>query len=224
MRARHVTLGILAASALLMAGCSSDSEPEATSTPTAAVTVTETVTESATASSSASATTAPAAGPECNSSDVAARVTGGQAGAGQREAFLVLTNTSDETCSITGYPGLQLLTSTNAKVPTKVVRVASPAPKTVKLKPNAAATSALAFGAVATGSEPQTGPCEKKPTQVQIIPPDATTSVTAPWALGPVCNKGKIPRRRRSSPATAARRPCPARSRSAARSSSPRPS
>ena len=195
MRARHVTIGIAAATALVLAGCSSDSDP-ATPTASPAVTVTETVTASptatATASSSASATTKPAGGPECTTSDVAARVVDSQAGAGQREAILVLTNTSGESCTITGYPGLQLLTSTNAKVPTKVVRVSSPAPKTVTLKPKAAASSALTFSVVPSGSEPQSGNCEKNPSQVQIIPPDATTSVTAPWGLGPVCNKGKI--------------------------------
>jgi hypothetical protein len=192
MRARQVTIGILAVSGLLLAGCSSDDDPAASSTPTAVATVTQTVTETATPSPSASATTKPAGGSECAASEVAARVSDGQAGAGQRQVFLVLTNTSDDPCTVTGYPGLQLLTSTNAKVPTKVVRVSSPAAKTVTLKPNASASSTLTFGVVATGSEPETGPCEKNPSQIRVIPPDATTSVTAPWGFGPVCNKGKI--------------------------------
>jgi len=198
VRARGLTAaaGVTAIGLALLAGCSSGSDdagPTASAAPT--VTVTETVTTTATTSPSPSPTTTAtgAAGSgACGTADVSASVTAGDAGAGQRRATLVLTNVSDTACTITGYPGLQLVTASGAKVPTKVVRVTSPAARTVTVKPGRTASSTLTFGVVPNGDEPSSGPCEQEAAALRVIPPDATKAVTAPWSLGPVCNSGKI--------------------------------
>lgn len=193
---RHLATGALGvgALALVLAGCSDDGDggAAAPTAPASVVTVTETVSASPTASASASATKTSTAGNECGPSDLSGTVVAGDAGAGQRRATLVLTNTSEDACTITGYPGLQLTTSSGAKVPTKTVRVSTPAPKKVTVAPGASAAATLTFGVVPAGSEPTSGPCEQEASKLRVIPPDARTAVVTDWDLGPVCNKGKI--------------------------------
>lgn len=193
---RNVAIGATAAlvSVTLLAACSSDDDQPAAA-PT--VTVTETVSTTAEPTASASASASPTGTensetPECGRNDVAAKVVDGDAGAGQRRASLVLTNRSEEPCTVTGYPGLQLTTATGAKVPTTVVRAGSPAPRTVTLTPGKPASAALTWGVIPTGSDSEDGPCQPAASTLRVIPPDARDAVTTPWTLGPVCNKGKI--------------------------------
>ncbi|HEY8584619.1 MAG TPA: DUF4232 domain-containing protein, partial [Capillimicrobium sp.] len=49
--------------------------------------------------------TASAAAPRCHAADLSARVGPAQAGAGQRQATLTLTNTSGHTCRTQGWVG-----------------------------------------------------------------------------------------------------------------------
>jgi hypothetical protein len=198
MRTRaHVIVGAVAATALVLTACGSGGDDDAsTSAPT--VTVTETVTTSPSASSSTSASASPSAsatssaGNECATGKVTAVVREEQSGAGQRYATVVLTNTSKKSCTVTGYPGLQLVGASGQPVATKVIRKKKPAPATVKLAAGASASSAIAFSVVASGAEPTDGPCRPEPTSVQVIPPNQTTAVTAPWSLGSVCDGGRI--------------------------------
>ena len=42
------------------------------------------------------------------------------------------------------------------------------------------------------GHEPDDGPCEANPAQIEITSPNATSSLTQPWNNGPVCGQGEI--------------------------------
>lgn len=189
----------VAALVVPLAACSGSGDGPSAA-PTVTVTETETVTASPSGTSerpslspSASPTrTANPTGTTCATDELRARVRELDSGAGQRNAVVVLTNVSQRSCDVTGYPGLQLVDSTGTTVPTKVVRVADPAPRTIAVAPGARVSSALNIGVVATGDEPSDGPCQPEATSVLVTPPDQTTSLTARWALGPVCSGGRI--------------------------------
>lgn len=134
---------------------------------------------------------ASAAAPRCATADLQARVAGVQAGAGQRQANLVLRNISGSTCRTQGWVGLQLADSKGRAIPTSTDRVSGPAPK-VRLRPGQRARATLQWTVVATGSEPDDGPCERTPTNLLVIPPDETTQTTARWTQGPVCDRGRF--------------------------------
>lgn len=196
MRTRaHITFGAVAASALVLTACGSGGNDDA-STPAPTVTVTETQSvtpsTSATTSSSPSPSATKSAGTECATDKLSAAVREDQSGAGQRYASIVLTNASKKSCTVTGYPGLQLVGASGQSIATRVVRKKIPVPSTVKLAVGASASSAIAFSVVANGAEPTEGPCRPAPSSVQVIPPDQTTSISAPWSLGSVCGGGRI--------------------------------
>ncbi len=142
-------------------------------------------------STAAAATTATASAvPACRTADFAAVVRNVQAGAGQRQATLVLRNRSSRSCHTFGYVGLQLRSARGGNIPTSTTRVRPPAPKTIVLTPGAHAFAKLAWTAVASGSESQSGACEPTAKTLQITPPDQTARVSTAWRGGPVCARG----------------------------------
>jgi hypothetical protein len=104
---------------------------------------------------------------------------------------VVLRNTSDRTCTITGYGGVGLVDGSGAALPTHQNRVA-PAPRTVTLKPGGSATSLLHWGAIPGVGDASSGNCQPIPAALQVIPPDETTPLSIPWTQGPVCEAGTI--------------------------------
>ena len=134
---------------------------------------------------------ASAAPPRCHTADLSARVGAVDAGAGQRSAPLVLTNTSGHTCRTEGYVGLQLATSSGQKLPTSTSRLSGPTP-VVTLKPGQKAVTQLQWTVVATGREPADGACEGTPSDLLVIAPDETTQTSARWRNGPVCAGGRF--------------------------------
>jgi hypothetical protein len=127
----------------------------------------------------------------CHTADLSAKVGSVDAGAGQRNATLTLTNHSGHTCATAGYVGLQLTTATGAKIPTSTRRAGGSTP-TVTLKPGAKAVATLAWTVIASGDEPTDGPCEKTPTDLLVIPPNETTQTATAWTQGPVCAHGRF--------------------------------
>jgi len=117
------------------------------------------------------------------------------ASAGHRYARLVLTNVSGRTCTLYGYGGLQLATATRQLLPTIQRRDPMHPPRLVRLASGSKASSVLSWGAVPSGSEPVTGPCEQPPGLLLVIPPDETTSLAVPWRFGSVCQRGTITQR-----------------------------
>ncbi|HEY3683145.1 MAG TPA: DUF4232 domain-containing protein [Streptosporangiaceae bacterium] len=139
----------------------------------------------------------PAAGPSrCHTGDLSVRVTGGDAGAGQRYAGVVLTNTSSRTCTVYGYIGVAL----SGPAPTDLIRDPGDRHR-VTLPPGGAAATSLHWTAVpADGEGPNCGP---RPASIAITPPDETTQHTVSWPYGGVCQHGEmhtVPLVRGSSP------------------------
>jgi hypothetical protein len=153
--------------------------------------------EPTTTTSSSTTTTAPApsttAGgpPTCATSQLAATISEPDAGAGQRNAFVTFTNNGSAPCTMFGYIGLQLLDAQGDDVPTDVVRSAGPE-ALVTLDPGGQAYTTLQWGVIASGNEPDDGPCEPDPAEIEITSPNETTSLVQPWDNGPVCAEGEI--------------------------------
>jgi hypothetical protein len=73
-----------------------------------------------------------------------------QVAVGNEEFRVQLSNTSTTTCTLFGYPGLQLLSASGKKLPTEVHRgqsylVRAETPKTVTLKPGQVASFVVGF-------------------------------------------------------------------------------
>lgn len=128
----------------------------------------------------------------CHTSMLDVGLRAGHPGAGQRYADLTLTNSSDRTCRIHGYPGLQLVGDNSTPLPTDVVRNTAHPAHTVVLAPGESASTTLHWGVVPTGDESTTGPCQPDPQRLRVIPPDETDSLSAEWPFGPVCADGRI--------------------------------
>lgn len=132
------------------------------------------------------------ASPRCRTSDLEGHFGRVDAGAGQRSATLILRNVSEVTCQVKGYVGAQLIRPSGAKVPTTIVRDHSATPHQVILDPGAKAGSVVRWGAIASGSESTSGPCEPTASTLRVTPPDETTQLSVKWKGGPVCGNGRI--------------------------------
>jgi uncharacterized protein DUF4232 len=179
----------VAAFALVLSGCgakTADSGAPATE-PTETTTTTTTPTVA-----SEPPTTEGTAGDKCTADDLTGVVQPGDAAAGNRYVSLVVTNTSDQTCSLYGYGGLQLIGANGQPNPTILTRQPDPGPASVSLVPGGKATKKLHWVVVPTGNEPQEGPCQPESTGATVIPPDDTTSFSVDFDFGSVCNGGTI--------------------------------
>lgn len=128
----------------------------------------------------------------CHTSMLSGSLTRAEPGAGQRYAELVLTNRSGQTCTLYGYGGLQLVGADGTPLPTNTERTPNPGPQLVRLDPGDAASATLHWTAMPHQGEPAEGPCQPRPSSVQVIPPDETDALSVPWDEGPVCGWGAI--------------------------------
>ena len=100
---------------------------------------------------------------------------------GQDQLELVLTNISQQSCTLQGYPGVDLV---GPDVPTWgpvfSLRRQSGDPQPFTLEPGASATSILTIG------EPSLPEDFWMPTTIVVTPPDATTQLEVPWIGGDV--------------------------------------
>ena len=128
----------------------------------------------------------------CHTSELTGSLVPGDPGAGQRHATLVLTDTGGETCTIDGYGGIGLVDAAGRALPTKQVRVASPAPKLITLRPGATVRAQLQWGAVPGTGDSTTGDCQPTAAALQVVPPDETDALRVAWSGGPVCEGGTI--------------------------------
>jgi hypothetical protein len=128
----------------------------------------------------------------CTAATLSGKVDQGDAGAGQRYAKFVVTNTGTAPCTLNGYSGFQLLDGAGKPIPTTTERKPDPAPSLVTLAPGAAAAANLHWSVIAQQGESETGPCQPEAVTAQAIPPDETAPITLPWSMGPVCGGGKI--------------------------------
>lgn len=140
-----------------------------------------------------SGATAPAATPfagvlpGCEGARLSLGTPGETASSGRIERTFVLTDTSRSSCTLPGYPGMQMLDSGGRPVPTTVVRE-QPATRaqTVVLAPGGAAT----FLAWWWNQNRYTVPCPLSQ-RVEVTPPNAVPPLTITLSIQP-CPDGTI--------------------------------
>jgi Protein of unknown function (DUF4232) len=174
-----------------LAACSSG--PSSTSTgptTTASTAPSKTTTSSGPSSTSTSSTSAGLS--RCATAKLAGSVVGGSGAAGTIETTVGLRNTASTSCTLGGYPGLQLLGTGGATLPTTVVRkgnypFTAMAPTTVTLAPGQSANFNIGYSDVPVGNQTS---C---PTSVslQITPPNAYDHLVITASLGP-CGNGTM--------------------------------
>ncbi|MQA05451.1 MAG: DUF4232 domain-containing protein [Streptosporangiales bacterium] len=128
----------------------------------------------------------------CDVSHLRPHITMRDSGAGQRHAWLVLSNTSKTTCTVYGYGGMQLYDEQRGEVPTRMVRDRSATPKTLAVAPGRSVRSALTWSTVAGEGDETSGPCQRVAEVAKVTPPDETHTRGVRWSFGPVCDRGKI--------------------------------
>ena len=100
---------------------------------------------------------------------------------GQDQFDLILTNISQESCALQGYPGVDLV---GPDVPTWgpvfSLRRTSADPQSFTLAPGASAASVITVGAPSLPED------FWMPTTIVVTPPDATTQLQVPWISGDV--------------------------------------
>ncbi len=128
----------------------------------------------------------------CRSAGLTVGLVGTDAGAGNVVATLRLTNTTAQTCTLFGYPGLQLLDGQGNPLPTHAVWGGGwfsndPPPGTVALAPGASAQFRLHWSQIEVGGE-TTCPTSER---VEITPPNAFNSIVLPLHIR-ACGGGRI--------------------------------
>jgi len=189
--------GLSIAMALGLGACSaSSSARHATTTTHPGGAPTSSPVSSSTTSSPVSTTTtttAPAVVRTCRLPGLRIAVAGQSGAAGTQEITFSLTNSTAASCTTYGYPGLLLVTTTGAPLPTTVVRgggldFESIAPAEVALAPGETAYFNVGFSDVETGATT----CSSTHT-VEVTPPTTTTHATVSVELGiDACDDGTL--------------------------------
>ena len=97
---------------------------------------------------------------------------------GQEQLEVVLTNVSQQSCTLRGYPGVDLVGPDDPMWgPVYSLPREDGDPQPFTLEPGASATSILTFG------QPST-PDRWVPTSIVVTPPDATSQLEVPWIPG----------------------------------------
>lgn len=114
----------------------------------------------------------------CVRDQLGVRSNGTNGAAGTIHGAWVFTNRSDTSCSLDGYPDMQLYGRAGRPIPTTVKRSLPPGPTQVTLAPDASATFLSSYSDVTSGSD-------QCPTSavVQITAPDAAASLFIPAQL-----------------------------------------
>jgi hypothetical protein len=200
--------GVLTAAALsvgIVAGCSSssgDNGPSASATESGAPSMSPSSSRADQVqlpSATVPASPSPSASglPLCVATDLFATVSivAGSQGAGHELMNVELTNNSGHTCTVYGFPGLQLEDRNNSGLTTHVNRDFAVKPATIIVKNNASVATTVRFDFdVPAADEPQTGPCEAQSVYLAIIPPEEKRQLAATIVGGPVtvCNHGTL--------------------------------
>lgn len=194
-----VPAAVLLGLALTAAACSSGSAGTSAqgSTTTSTTTSGTTTTSGSTSTTRAGGTTTTkASGPgTCQPGQLSVTSTAGSAAAGTISLQIRMTNTSSATCTLRGYPGMQLLDAQGNPLPTNVVRGGAtfPNPKAqagvveVTLAPGAVAAYTLTYEDVPVGGETSCPTSAK----AEITPPNDYTHVVIALQIT-ACGGGTI--------------------------------
>lgn len=117
----------------------------------------------------------------CLRNQLSVRDNGTDGGAGTIHGAWVFTNRSNTSCTLNGYPDIQLYNRGGRPIPTTVKRDLPPGPTLVTLAPAGSATFFSSYNDVSSGSNCRTS------SVIQITPPAAAGSLYIPAALQ-ACN------------------------------------
>lgn len=177
----------------LLGACSSNSSSSTTTTAAASTSTSiSTLHSSTTVTSSTAPPTTSAGLAQCSTSALSGAIAGSSGAAGTIETTVSLKSTAGSSCTLGGYPGLQLLSATGAPLPTSVVRKGSysftaMAPTTVTIAPGQSVYFNIGYSDVPEGSEtscPTSGALE-------VTPPNATDHLSIEAKLAP-CGGGTM--------------------------------
>ncbi len=193
-RATAVLLTSVAAVVLggaLLSACSSSSSPPSTTTSAPTGRSTTTTAPSST-STGAAATSTTAGSSRCATTALSGSVTGSSGAAGTVETTVALKSTAPAPCVLGGYPGLQLVSSSGALLPTNVVRkgnysFTAMSPTTLILNPGQSAYFNIGYSDVPVGTE-TTCPTSAS---VQVTPPNAYDHLVVATTMSP-CGGGTL--------------------------------
>ncbi|MEU3663547.1 DUF4232 domain-containing protein [Streptomyces sp. NPDC032940] len=116
----------------------------------------------------------------CHTSELRASVGRVDPGAGQRNFPVVLTNTSERTCTLYGYPGAAFVDASGRQLGADPEREPA-SPRTVTLAPDGSAWAGLSF------SSPEiSGARTATPAKLVVTPPDERDPLTVKWTSGEV--------------------------------------
>ncbi|WP_399893754.1 DUF4232 domain-containing protein [Streptomyces sp. BBFR51] len=116
----------------------------------------------------------------CHTSELRAAVGRVDPGAGQRNFPVVLTNTSERTCTLYGYPGAAFVDASGGQLGPDPERTPA-SPETVTLTPGRSAWAGLSF------SSPQiSGARTATPAALLVTPPDEREPLEVKWTAGEV--------------------------------------
>lgn len=184
---------LVTAAAVALAGCASNTKqgtetarPGASTRSPAAPSGTAAAASGSTASDTPASGGAVGAPRRCHTADLTGRVEGHDEGAGQRYAALALTNHTASTCTVYGYPGLQLVDAHGTPLRTTVRRDSPPNPRSLTVQPGQTVWTELHWTVVPADDEAATR-CAPDPTVLRVIPPDETTQLSIAFTYGPVC-------------------------------------
>jgi hypothetical protein len=126
----------------------------------------------------------------CSGHAVVAQLRPGAGSGDRRSATIGLTNASAVSCTLSGFPELQLVAAGNDPVSTLTVRKGQPS--TVRLKPGATAWSALSWTTRAAADEPASGRCQPAADRLAVFAPQDHVEMDVTYSGGPVCQHGRI--------------------------------
>ncbi|MEU7405984.1 DUF4232 domain-containing protein [Streptomyces sp. NPDC044948] len=182
-------LGLLTACGDENATSSGTPQPGETTRTTSAEPGTDTATGTDTTAPAVGATPSDTAGSasssartdgRCHTSELRASVGRVDPGAGQRNFPVVLTNTSDRTCTVYGYPGAAFVDASGRQVGPDPERGPG-SPETVTLAPGRSAWAGLSF------SSPEiSGARTATPAALLVTPPDEREPLKVEWTAGAV--------------------------------------
>ncbi len=120
------------------------------------------------------------AAPRCHTSELRASIGRPSPGAGQRNFPIVLTNKTDRTCTVRGYPGAAFVDASGKQLGPDPKR--SPdTPTTVTLNPGRSAWAGLSFA-----SPEISGARTARPAALLVTPPDEREPLKVTWTAGEV--------------------------------------
>ncbi|MEU9170512.1 DUF4232 domain-containing protein [Streptomyces sp. NPDC048420] len=127
-----------------------------------------------------SLTPSPASGTRCHTSELSASVGRNNPGAGQENFPVVLTNRSNRTCTLYGYPGTAFVDASGKQLGPDPKR-SSADPETVSLAPGRSAWAGLSF------ANPEvSGAGTATPAALLVTPPDEEDPLKVTWRGGEV--------------------------------------